>query len=86
MITVVRMEAHRRVDLRIALCECKRRTARRQIEANLCKRTDAMGAEIRDDRLALIIEGRIAEVCMGVKNFTCFLHNNSIWSDPINFF
>ena len=32
-----------------------------------------MGAEIRDDRLALIIEGRIAEVCVGVKNFTCFL-------------
>jgi len=70
MITVVRMEAHRRVDLRIALRERKRRTARRQIEADLCKRTDAMGAEIRDDRLALIIESRIAEMCMGVKNST----------------
>ena len=70
MITVVRMEARRRVDLRIALRERKRRTARRQIEADLCKRTDAMSAEIRDDRLALIIEGRIAEVRMGIKNFT----------------
>ena len=41
-----------------------------RVEADLCKRTDAMGTEIRDARLALIIEGRIAEMCMGVKNFT----------------
>ena len=70
MITVVRMEAHRRVDLRIALRERKRRATRRQIEADLCKRTDAMDAEIRDDRIALIVEDRIAEMCVGVKNFT----------------
>ena len=80
MITVVRVEAHRRVDLRIALRECERRTARRQIEADLCKRTDAMGAEIRDDRLAVLIEGRIAEMRMCIKNFTCYFHHNSIWS------
>ena len=70
MVAMIRVESHRRINIRMAFCECKRRTARRQIEADLCKRTDAMGAEIRDDRLALIIEGRIAEVCVGVKNFT----------------
>ena len=82
MIAVIRVEAHCHIDLRIALRERKRRTARRQIEADLCKRTDAMGAEICDDRLALIVEGRIAEMCMGVKNFTCFLHKNLMGSDP----
>ena len=80
MITVIRMEAHRRINLRIALRERQRRATRRQIEADLCKRTDAMGAEVRDDRLAVIVEGRIAEVRMCIKNFTCFFHNNCNYS------
>ena len=70
MVAMIRVESHRRIDIRMAFCECKRRATRRQIEADLCKRTDAMGAEIRDDRFTIFIEGRIAEMCMGVKNFT----------------